>query len=66
VVSNQGTFAFFLNCPYRNIFFIPFISYDLTKIFRDLEDQMKHSDQLLLKRYCLQKKLLVEVTILVL
>lgn len=56
----------FFHFPYQKYFLSPFISLDLTKSFRDLEDQMKHSDQILLKRFHFQKKLLVEVTILVL
>jgi hypothetical protein len=42
------------------------ISLGLTNHFRDLEDRTKNLNLILLKRYNFQKKLLVEVTILLL
>jgi hypothetical protein len=61
VVSNQIT----VTC-YQNTFLSLSISLGLTNHFRDLEDQTKNLNLILLKRYNFQKKLLVEVTILLL
>lgn len=66
VVSNQATLASFFTSLAEILFLYPFISLDLTKYFRGLEDQMKHTDRILLKIYHFQKKLLVEAIILVL